>query len=242
MDARHLRPLAPLAAAVALIPLLSGCGPIHVERLDIGDEEVRAIEIDNETGDIQLSVGSELEVVAERFGSAEAEFSVDADGTLHLWQRCGRGIGSCAIDWRVTVPEDLAAQLHTDAGDIEVEGSYSSLELRAGGRLSVRSVFADELVLDADYNDIDVDDSIVDVVRARTDHGQISIELRNQPRDVDLRTGVGDLFITVPAGEYVFDLSADGDIEVEYRLRENPRADSRIAARTRDGDIELFSR
>lgn len=241
IDPRQKGPF--LVTFASLIAAATACGPTSIERFDFDAQAVDIVDLSNDRGDIYISDGDEIEVVAELFGRAQAEHELEA-GTLRLWQSCSPGAGRCAIDWYVTLPGGLDAIAETARGDLDVGGTDNNLTLSSGrGELTLSSVRAQILELDTDSGDIDVMNAEVETLAARSGRGEIGVTLRAQPMSVNLRSGRGDLTMTLPGGDYDLDLDTDrGEIEVAGAINDDSGSQRQLTLRTGRGDIDIFSR
>ena len=107
--------------------------------------------------------------------------------------------------------EGTDADLGLAAGDLEVDGEFGELDLRAGRRVApTSSGSADAVTADVSAGRADLD--LADVVARRSCHGQrgfaqrrLSAAAARRDRDVDVSAGSMDL--TVPEGDY--DVTSD---------------------------------
>jgi hypothetical protein len=192
--------------------------PVHriVIHADVGDVDVRA----GLTGDVVVSRHDtwllNRPTISERY----------AHGTLTISTRCGglKSILRCRSNLMIDAPPEVDVVVRTDAGDVDLRG--------LSGRADIETASGD--IRTHRLNPV--------TVRARTDAGNVSLDLFGQPARTEARSDAGDVRVTVPYGQYRVDATADaGNVRVEGLIRDD-LAPQAIKALTDAGDITVRAR
>ncbi|MEN0063983.1 MAG: DUF4097 family beta strand repeat-containing protein [Myxococcota bacterium] len=195
-------------------------------------------------GDFNISTGDDLGIDAELSwvsDSGRPQLDVTAAGgsVTHRWSCPGRD--GCQVDLVVTVPEgmenitidleagdfnaaDLSGRLVLDleAGDIEIDGHNG------------------ELAVETEAGNIDATDLESDDVDARSEAGNVDLELLVRPTAINATTSAGNIDVSVPAGAYALDLNSNiGNVDIDNGIDDDPNADASIRARTEAGQIRI---
>jgi len=159
---------------------------------------LETISLDLDEADAEIVGGGDDRTVAVRrtdefaFGhDAVAERSVTA-GVLRIRSRCPTTVlGTCAASYRLTVPDNVAVNVRTGAGDVRINGFRGSanIETHAG--------------------DVSVGAYCGFALRARADSGDVRATASCPPERLELRSGSGDVRALVPPGSYRVDAETD---------------------------------
>ncbi|WP_282796472.1 DUF4097 family beta strand repeat-containing protein [Streptomyces sp. CC224B] len=100
------------------------------------DGDVRTVVVEIDSGDLRIDAagrGDRLEVRKKLTKSLRSpDESVERDGdTLRVTADCGEGVGTCASDYRLTVPAGVRVRAVTRLGDVTVTGVRGSVEARS---------------------------------------------------------------------------------------------------------------
>jgi hypothetical protein len=213
---------------ILLAPLLMGAGCVVAsESRFVVDEDVDAVVIVFENGDIEVrgdpdadEVLVEMEVGGLGFGDVGHFVN---DGVLYIDGDCGR-VSLCGGRVEVTVPARVALDLELNAGDVEVDGVMGPLFASLGaGDFYARSLGGPEAVV---------------LVGA----GDLSMELAEPFRRLDVEVGAGAIDLEVPAGGYDMDLDAGAGAVDTYGVSYDSQADAEIRASTGAGEISITGR
>jgi hypothetical protein len=159
------------------------------------------------------------------FATLRAEVPLAVDGTLDL------ELGTLEL------PDDRHLELRTGLGDVDVRGTVASVVIDVGvgdvlvrgadGGLAVRTGLGDVDVVTPGHAEI------------HTGQGHATVEQSGDPRDLRVRTELGDITVTLAS-------DADVDLEIRTRGRITVRTASitvvgsgRIARRNGDGSIRI---
>ena len=251
-------------SALAPLVLLLACDfdlgePDRYQRLTLSAAELTSLRIDAGAGDLTIAADPEavdITIVAGIHGDHTEISHARTGTTLELTDNCASW-HRCAVDWRVTVPTELAAELDTGAGDIHVTGLTGSVHATTGsgdirvtgltGSLRATTGSGDIDLADL-AGDVNVDTGSGDITGERlqvtkfhgeTGSGDLALELSNRPRSVWWSSGSGDVDVSVPAGAYALDLETGlGDIDLAG-VRRDPAADATLRLHTGLGDITV---
>jgi hypothetical protein len=199
------------------------------ERTTIADP-VHRIVINADVGDVDVRAGLTPNVVVQRHDSwllnkPDVIQTYDA-GTLTISTKCGglTAILRCRSDLMIDAPPEIDLVVRGDAGDVDLRG--------LSGRADVETSSGD--IRTHRLNPV--------TVRARTDAGNVSLDLVGQPTRTEARSDAGDVRVVVPFGQYRVDASADaGNVKVEGVIRDD-LAPQAINALTDAGDITVRAR
>lgn len=215
-----------LGAALLAVSLLmrgtetarSSVDPAEMPQVAIraGDADVRVVEGDNESIDIEAEVTSGLMGTDYELRRSGAELEV-VSGCFALLNP------GCGVDLVVTVPRGLPVEISTTGGDIEADG------------LSDRV-----LTLASTQGDVRASDLEVDELSATTRDGEVTATFAADPYAVKVTTTSGNVDVTMPAREreYRVDVASESG-EVETGLESADDADSFIRLRSSSGDVVL---
>ena len=177
-----------------------------------------------------LSYGSERPEVIEQV----------EDGVLTLSVRCQGGgflIGGCGAEYVITAPADVALEIDTGSGSIEVNG------ITGGGRLDTGSGGIDlegvggELSADTGSGSIEGSALVLTSISASTGSGGVALEFASAPDVVEVSTGSGSVEVTVPEGTYAVSLDSSSGSETIEGVVNDPAAERTITVDTGSGGI-----
>ncbi len=167
--------------------------------------------------------------------------------------------GYCTVDIELSVPEGTVVDLRSSSGDLTVAGLRAGATLSAdSGRVSATDVVGDvsaesdsgdirlggvtgNVVARAESGRIEVTDTAAQHVEARSESGDIRIELTDDPQSVDARASSGSIAIRVPDTArvaYALDLRTSSG-ETATGVRTDPSSSRTIRAHTSSGDVEV---
>jgi hypothetical protein len=155
---------------------------------------------------------------------ADTQRTVKA-GVFGVHSRCPTTLlGSCTVDYRVIVPDNVAVDVRTTGGNVTFRGFRGSAKVTTSG------------------GQIDISGYCGNSLDARAGAGDIALEASCAPPRLSIRSGSGSIRAVLPAGRYAIDaestsgnanvrgitahddapysvqvLSASGDVDVEGR-------------------------
>jgi hypothetical protein len=166
-------------------------------------DAVLGIEIDVARGNVEIFGGGRDEVQVRRverslYGHRPQEHRAVANGILRIESRCPTLVlGSCAADYRVTVPESVAVTVTAERGDVRLTAYRGSAEVWTSKGSIAAEAFCGF------------------VLQATARGGSIDVSAICSPERLELRTDRGNVTATVPPGRYSVDAdSSDGNVAV----------------------------
>jgi DUF4097 and DUF4098 domain-containing protein YvlB len=112
------------------------------------------------------------------------------------------------------------AELHTSSGDVNVRGLGGAVRLRTAS------------------GDINAEDLSADTLQAVTSSGDVGLDFRLAPRDVDAATASGDVDVSLPAGQ-TYRVEADTGSGDRNVIGDDPASTRIVRARTSSGDVTV---
>ena len=185
-------------------------------------EDVYAVVLELENGDVNVEVGDELcvDVGLGGAGSNGVGHHVD-DGRLYLDYQCG---GLCGGDITVRAPADLHVRTKLSAGDVSIDHREGDVVVLLGAgsisTMDLRSRRAELL----------------------TGAGDVSAEFAERPQLVEIAVATGSIDLELPQGGYALDLDADGGSIHLDGVFDDPGADAYIGAQVSAGSIDISGR
>jgi hypothetical protein len=185
------------------------------------------VEIDVGRGNIEILGGGGNEVEVRRierslFGHDPDERRRLANGVLRIESQCvSLVLGSCAADYRVTVPESVPLTVTARRGDVRLTAYRGSAQVSTlGGSISA--------------------DAFCGFVLQATAHGgSVDVAALCSPERLELRTDSGDVRATVPPGRYAIDADTSaGDVALRG-LERAENAPWKIQALSNSGDVTV---
>lgn len=128
----------------------------------------------------------------------------------------------CSVGFVVTVPSDLAVDVETNNGRVEV------------------SEVDGEIRVETDNGAIDAGRLGSAVVDTRTDNGRIRLAFDEAPTVVSAASGNGAIAVRLPDLDLEYAVDADSSRgRVDVDVRTDPAADRRVTARSDNGEIDV---
>lgn len=210
------------AADVAVLEVHSDAGPVTIRTADVTDIVVRA------------RIGHGL----RRSGS-----SVVVDGDRLVVRGSCPIFGSewCDVRYTIDVPADIDVIVRAD-DDVRINGVAGTIDVRSGdGSVRVDDV-SGALVVSTDSGSIRGTSVSSATVDARTDNGDVAIQVITAPRAIEARTDNGDVDVVVPddGSTYVVDISSNNG-SVDNSLRTDPDSDRRVTIHSDNGNVRASS-
>ena len=208
---------------------------------------IQALEIDVETGRVQIRPGLANEAKVDRtrrylLGAPEAQETV-VDGMLRVQAACESRTLGCSVDYVVEVPAAVAVRVRTDSGPVEVVDMGGMVEVETGaGGIRLTGTEGPVRAFTSTGN-IDGDDLVAGFLDASTDAGRIRVSLAEPSARVALRTEAGDLDLALPAAGGGYRITTETDAgEGDLALAYEPGANRAVTATTGAGDIRIRTR
>lgn len=222
-------------------------GPVKVLTVDGGPGDIRILP--SQTGDVRVDTRSKGTLHAPRVDAVKDGSHVTMSGNCPAFS-----FGPCEAEVVLHVPVGTAVEVRSSSGDITASGVGGPLLLdtKSGdvtalgvtGTADLRTTSGDvslrggsgRVTLESQSGDVFGGDIASEIVTAETRSGDVDLDFRVPPRDVDASTASGDVHVALPdAGSY--DVSADtrsGDSQIGVRT--DPESPRRVRASTTSGD------
>lgn len=176
---------------------------------------------ETDRGDVQVS----WEAQTSPWREAQVTAEVD-DGVLVVTADCpDLFVTFCSTETDITVP-------HGTLDELDVQLGAGTLRTSATSAAVVASIDAGDVLLQEHRGSRAV---------VRVDAGQVEVDSRAVPQDLDVVVDVGGIAITVPQADYDVDTSVDIGI-VTTSVREAEDAPNRISAHVDVGDVDIDMR
>ena len=197
-------------------------------------EDITALSIDWEAGDVKIMVTDGEEIVvtehADRGIPAEYALLLEADNTLRIrYSNDVWGIDMPEKDLTVLLPRTVAENLTAvDLSGVSADFAVDKLTVResfsfdtTSGKLKTEVLTATGAKADVNSvsGDIELDGSFREV-KAGSTSGEIDLMLRNAPAAVEVSTVSGEVDVELPAGTgFTLDYSTvSGELECDFPL------------------------
>lgn len=229
-DPRHrgVRVVGAVAVGVLTLGLSAGTVPEMVRDSQTQTFEVpagtRELRIVGDVGDVDVrgvAAGGATGISAEKHWSfreprARAETS---DGVTTVTMDCPGFpvLGQCYANWDVAVPEDLTVVVRTSVGDVAASG--------LAGVVVVHSAVGAVTVTGAPSS-LDVSTSV----------GDVEAVLSSPAERVLVRSSVGDVQVTLPAG-VTYDVEARSMDPADVRVDTSPTSDYEVVVESSVGSV-----
>ncbi len=185
------------------------------------------VEIDVDTGNVDVLGGGKETVQilrAERYAydHPPKERRTMVDGVLRIESRCPVIIlGSCSVDYRLTVPDNVPVTVLADTGDVRLTSFRGSAQI------------------DADTGNVSADAFCGFALRATANTGDIRVNAACAPDRLELRTSTGDVSAAVPFGRYRIEADTDTGETAVRGLTRTDDAPWSIQALSNTGDVTI---
>jgi hypothetical protein len=190
-------------------------GPLSAIELDLGDAPVAITGGAN--GAVELRRTEQI-----AFGHPPKVTRSVSGGVLRLTSRCPETIlGSCAVSFRVAVPDNVLVNVRTTSGRVSIAGLNGSARVATGsGDVAIAGFCGFTLVVTSASGDIG---SAADC----------------SPDRMELRSGSGDVHAVVPSGRYRVDANSDSGDERVRGLTVADDASFTVQALSGSGDVTV---
>jgi hypothetical protein len=250
-------------AAAATLILLAGCDTLSARRLDFDNTE--AVKITRITvrpgssGDITVRTsGSASQVRIKRvlrYQGAQPTIRYEINGDeLVLPMDCGSP--RCSVSYEVTAPEGVVVRGEATSGNVELHRVGAVEFTMVSGNVSVTGASGDVHAKTSSGN-VEVADAtgalrlhtssgdiearrVVGAVDAEAGSGNVTVEF-SEPASAQVRTGSGDIELTVPDGRYRV-RTETGSGDTNLTVTNDPTASLLLDASTGSGNLTINRR
>jgi hypothetical protein len=182
-------------------------------------------------GDIEIVGGGTRDAVevsrSERFAfghRADTQRGVQG-GVFSVQSRCPRSLlGSCTVDYRVIVPDNVGLELRTTSGNVTLRGYRGSARIATGsGTIAIAGYCGNSL-------------------DARSAEGDIALDAACAPPRASLRSTGGDVRAVLPPGRYDLDAESSSGSASVRGVIERSDAPYSVQALSGSGDVTVEAR
>lgn len=185
------------------------------------------IELRVQSGDVAIVGGSQTGVSISRedrsvFGHGPRERRSISSGILQISSSCPElVIGSCAAGYRVAVPNDIPISIRVEHGSIRLDGYHGSADIAT------------------DSGAITVEGYCGFVLGAASASGSVSVLASCSPERLTLRSDSGNIFATVPPGNYRVQAASNSGGTTVRGLVDDDGAPWAIQALSNTGNVKV---
>ncbi|WP_420110608.1 DUF4097 family beta strand repeat-containing protein [Pseudactinotalea sp.] len=193
----------------------------------------------NSGGEIELRPGDSDRVEVTRwFSGSPDDATWDlVDDELLLATDCGF-LSSCDVQYRVTIPRDLAVTLESSNGDVLAADFDTAVSIHTeNGAITVTDV-SGELVLRSTSGDQQASGISSDKVEAHAENGTVDLGFTDTPSSVTVSTENGAVTLRLPDDPYDVTVSTDNG-SVTQELTQQANSPHTIDVTTENGAIDL---
>ena len=176
-------------------------------------------------------------------------------GTLVVQADCVGPSFICDVEYRVSVPSDVAVKVVGGGGDVEIAGVGGRVDVQTtGGDVSLSNLASDvkvrtsggDVTLDSISGGVDIatDGGSIHgtsltstLIQTGTSSGDISLNVTGAPDRIGSGSASGDIDLVVPDLAYAVDAKASSPEDVTVDVTESSTATRTISAQTGSGQI-----
>ena len=223
---------------------------------------VKVLTVDAGPGDITILPSPSADVIVETRSKGTLQrprVRAIKDGTnVMMSGNCPSfSLGPCHAELVLHVPVGTAVEVHSSSGDITASGVGGDLVLETNsgdvtalgvtGSVDLRTASGDvslrggsgRVALESHSGDVSGGEIASELVSAETRSGDVNLEFRVPPRNVEASTASGDVHLAVPdTAEYDVDLDT-GSGDPQLGVRSDPKSPRKIHASTNSGDASV---
>jgi hypothetical protein len=156
------------------------------------------------------------------FGHVAQEQRSLTSGVLHISSRCPKIVlGSCSASYELEVPQSVAVNVQTTAGDVRMTG------------------FSGDAALATHSGNVDVEAYCGFNLSARSGFGNLHVATACAPQRLDLVTSSGDAVALVPPGHYRIGASSGSGRQRVTGVTRDPRALFSIDVHSSSGAVSV---
>lgn len=145
---------------------------------------------------------------------------------------------NCSIDYGVRVPSDVAVEIETTSGDIEVTGTTGAVKVTSTSGGVDLADLTGPVTARLTSGDLTTDNLSSTTLDTEVTSGDVRLHFDVVPRSVAARVTSGDVTVLVPAGDYRVDVdTVSGDERVT--VPDSTIAPNTITVTSTSGDVEI---
>jgi DUF4097 and DUF4098 domain-containing protein YvlB len=147
--------------------------------------------------------------------------------------------GPCRAEIVLHVPRGAKIDVRSGSGDLTASGIAGAVRMETGsGDVNARGL-AGDVTLRTASGDLNAAELRTDTVQAVSSSGDVELDFRLVPRDVDAATASGDVDVSLPFGQ-TYRVEADtGSGDNQIGVKTDPASTHIIRARTSSGDVTV---
>jgi hypothetical protein len=165
------------------------------------------------------------------------------DGTLRLEDECsGVVLGSCNVDYEISVPRDVALVVDSGAGDVEAANLTAGVDLESSaGSVEARDIGGSRVRLSSSAGDVGGERLAAATVDATSSAGDVDLDFTGAPDRVVADSSAGDVEVLLPGGPYAVDAETSAGDE-DVTVAQDPDARAAVRVRSSAGDVIVAPR
>lgn len=233
--------LLPGSLAIAAV---MGNQPEKIER-EYDGIGVEKLHVENTSGRINITVGDRPRVVITATKTNFPEkctFTTEKTESLEVIVRVERPVAQdCQVDLDISVPKQIALNLWSGSGRIDVNGTEGNLIFNTGaGSVTANGRFA-EVEGKSGSGNVTIN-GIAGGGSVSVGSGNVNLKFNEDlAGNFDVKTGNGDALLNFPRGSKIkADLGA-GSGQIENEIQTSDSADFGISVKTGSGDLKVKS-
>jgi hypothetical protein len=150
-------------------------------------------------------------------------------------------IGTCRVDYLVTMPPGTSVEVDTSNGDVAVTGVAGDVRVdTSNGKVLLVAVGGD-VVVHSSNGSIDGRDLTAPTAHLDTSNGSITLVFATAPDTVTADSSNGDVTVELPEGVYRV-LTSTGNGDVDVAVTTDPDSARLIEVETSNGDVTIRRR
>lgn len=207
---------------MTMMLLLLACAEPTTDQFDVGGE-ILTVSVEVDLGNVTVMGENRQNVHIERqvTGFLEGGPSLK-NGTLRVPVACS-GILGCSGEVTVRVPYDVPVTVRVHEGDIRISDLESALVLETG------------------HGDVIATGLRSPTLRAYLGLGSVQASFLDTPQAITIGTGVGDIALSLPGGNYALDTNAQGGTEISPAIQATTDPAPRVEVRTTTGKVTILA-
>jgi hypothetical protein len=202
--------------------------------------------------------GNQVQVSRRASGRSSSRHDVTVEGgTLIVKADCIGPSFICDVEYRVSVPPDVAVKVVGGGGDVEIAGVGGNVDVQtSGGSVSLGSLTSDvkvrttsgSVTLDSIAGALDVatDAGSIEgtlltspVIQTGTSSGDITLDIKGAADRIGAGSSSGDITLVVPDLGYAVEAQAASPEDVVVGVNETGTSTRTISAQTGSGQISI---
>lgn len=209
---------------------------------------IRTVAVDVEVGrvDVVAGQGDEARITRARryLRGAPAVREELIGGVLRIEAECQRiFVLGCSVYYRLEVPAGVSVNVRTERGSVSVAGITGMVEVDAGAGSVRLTGTRGPVRVETSAGRVEGVDIAAEFLDATTGAGSIRLSFTDPSGRIGLKTGAGNIDLTLPAVPGGYRVAADaGAGDVQVTVDQNPGGNRAVTATTGGGNIRIRPR